>query len=82
MALSEKFRIETKSPYLYLTGYKGHFVAGRSHLNYYIDITSQKSCLSEARAVAQAIAPSYKLQTEIDTILSLDGTEVIGTCLA
>ena len=82
MALSEKFRIETKSPYLYLTGYKGHFVAGRSHLNYYIDITSQKSCLSEARAVAQAIAPSYKLQTEIDTILCLDGTEVIGTCLA
>ena len=82
MALSEKFKIGTKTPNLYLSGYKGHFVAGRSHLNYYIDITSQKSCLSEARAVAQAIAPSYKLQTEIDTILCLDGTEVIGTCLA
>ena len=82
MALSEKFKIETKIPYLYLSGYKGHFVAGRSHLNYYIDITSQKSCLSEAKAVAKAILPSYKLSTEIDTILCLDGTEVIGTCLA
>lgn len=82
MAISEKFRIETKIPHLYLSGYKGHFVAGRSHLNYYIDITSQKSCLSEARAVAQAIAPSYKMHTMIDTIICLDGTEVIGTCLA
>jgi len=82
MALSEKFRIETKSPNLYLSGHKGHFVTGRSHMNYYIDITSQKSCLSEAKAVAKAIAPSYKMTTMIDTILCLDGTEVIGTCLA
>ncbi len=82
MAISEKFRIETKIPHLYLSGYKGHFVAGRSHLNYYIDITSQKSCLSEAKAVAKAIAPSYKMHTIIDTIICLDGTEVIGTCLA
>ena len=65
MALSEKFKIGTKTPNLYLSGYKGHFVAGRSHLNYYIDITSQKSCLSEAKAVAKAIAPSYKLHMEI-----------------
>lgn len=82
MALSEKFRIETKTPNLYLSGYKGHFVTGRSHMNYYIDITSQKSCLSEAKAVARAIAPSYKMTTIIDTVLCLDGTEVIGTCLA
>lgn len=82
MALSEKFRIETKSPNLYLSGHKGHFVTGRSHMNYYIDITSQKSCLSEAKAVARAIVPSYKMSTMVDTILCLDGTEVIGTCLA
>ena len=82
MAMSEQFRIETKSPSLYLHAYKGHFVTGRSHMNYYIDITSQKSCLSEARAVARALASSYKMSTMIDTILCLDGTEVIGTCLA
>lgn len=82
MSMSEQFRIETKSPNLFLCGYKGHFVTGRSHMNYYIDITSQKSCLSEARAVARAIAPNYKMTTMVDTILCLDGTEVIGTCLA
>lgn len=82
MALSEKFRIETKTPNLYLTGFKGHFVTGRSHMNYYIDITSQKSKLSEAKAVAKAIAQHYKMTTMVDTVLCLDGTEVIGTCLA
>ena len=82
MSMSEQFRIETKSPNLFLYGYKGHFVTGRSHMNYYIDITSQKSCLSEAKAVAKAIAPSYKMSTMVDTIFCLDGTEVIGTCLA
>ena len=82
MAMSEKFRIETKSPNLYLSGHRGHFVTGRSHMNYYIDITTQKSCLSEAKAVAKAIVPSYKMTTIVDTILCLDGTEVIGTCLA
>lgn len=82
MALSEKFRIETKSPNLYIAGYKGHFVTGRSHTNYYIDITSQKSCLSEAKAVANALLPNYQFTTMVDTILCLDGSEVIGTCLA
>lgn len=82
MALGEKFRIETKSPNLYLSGYKGHFVTGRSHMNYYIDITSQKSRLSEAKAVARAIAPNYKMTTMVDTVLCLDGTEVIGACVA
>lgn len=82
MALKGKFKVETKSPNLYLTGYKGHFITGRSHTNYYIDITSQKSCLSEAKAVAQALLPNYQLTTMIDTILCLDGSEVIGTCLA
>ena len=82
MSMSEQFRIETKTPNLFLCGYKGHFVTGRSHMNYYIDITSQKSCLSEAKAVARAIAPNYKMTTMVDTVLCLDGTEVIGTCLA
>lgn len=82
MAISEKFKIETSSPNLYLCGYKGHFVTGHSHINYYIDITSQKSSLTEARAVAKALAAHYKASTVIDTILCLDGVEVIGTCLA
>ena len=61
---------------------QGHFATGHSHINYYIDVTTQKFCLSEARKVAQELARDYKLYTMIDTILCLDGTEVIAACMA
>ena len=60
----------------------GHFATGHSHINYYIDVTSQKFCLSEARRVAQELAREYKSNTLIETILCLDGTEVIAACMA
>ena len=62
--------------------HKGHFATGHSHINYYIDVTSQKFNLSEARKVAQELAREYKLYTLVDTILCLDGTEVIAACMA
>ena len=61
---------------------KGHFATGHSHINYYIDVTAQKFCLSEARKVALALSREYKATTLIDTILCLDGTEVIAACMA
>ena len=61
---------------------KGHFATGHSHINYYIDVTTQKFCLSEARRVAVELARAYKMGTMIDTILCLDGTEVIAACMA
>ena len=61
---------------------RGHFATGHSHINYYIDVTAQKFCLSEARKVAHALAQEYKAVTLIDTILCLDGTEVIAACMA
>ncbi|MBR6743191.1 MAG: orotate phosphoribosyltransferase [Clostridia bacterium] len=76
------FKIGTKHKDLYLRIHKGHFATGRSHINYYIDITTQKSRLSEAKAVAHALRTYYHSTTIVDTILCLDGTEVIGTCLA
>ena len=61
---------------------RGHFATGHSHINYYIDVTQQKFCLSEARKVALALAREYRASTLIDTILCLDGTEVIAACMA
>lgn len=60
---------------------RGHFATNHSHINYYIDISYQKTRLSEARDVAKQLAPNYQT-VPIDTILCLDGTAVIGTCLA
>lgn len=81
MAMSETFKMATKSHDLYLSVSKGHFATNHSHMNYYINITRQKSCLNEAKAVAKALLPTFKMSTIVDTILCLDGTEVIGACL-
>ena len=76
-------KIKTKHNNLYLRVAKGHFATNHSHSNYYIDVAAQKSRLSEAKAVARELCSGYNYSTKIvDTILCLDGTEVIGTCLA
>ena len=61
---------------------RGHFATNHSHINYYIDVTLQKTRLSEAKDVARYLVKNFKHNTLVDTILCLDGTAVIGTCLA
>ncbi len=82
MPTKENFKFETKQENLYLRVSHGHFATSNSHSNYYIDVAAQKSRLSEAKAVAEALRSYYYSNTIVDTILCLDGTEVIGTCLA
>ena len=61
---------------------KGHFATNHSHINYYIDITYQKTRLSEAKASAYELVSHFINDTPVDTILCLDGTAVLGTCVA
>ena len=61
---------------------RGHFATNHSHINYYIDITYQKTRLSEAKDVARQLVSHFINNTPVDTILCLDGTAVIGTCVA
>lgn len=61
---------------------RGHFATSHSHINYYFDLTMTKHRLSEAREAAVQLASKFKGSTMIDTILCLDGTEVIGACMA
>jgi len=60
----------------------GHFATSHSHINYYIDLTMTKHRLSEAKEVAAQLCGNISQATIIDTILCLDGTEVIGACMA
>ncbi len=61
---------------------KGHFATSHSHINYYVDLTFTKHRLSEAKEAARILAGQYRSSTIIDTILCLDGTEVVGACMA
>lgn len=72
----------TKRNNLFLRVAVGHFATSNCHSNYYIDVVSQKARLSEASTIAKELCSYYYADTIVDTILCLDGTEVIGACFA
>ena len=56
----------------------GHFATSHSHINYYIDITSLKTRIQEAKEVARVLHQKIGRVSYVDTIVCMDGTEVIG----
>ncbi len=82
MPTEKSYKIRTKGKNLFLRVTPGHFATSHSHISYYIDVTMQKARLSEAKAVADELVSYYSTDTVIDTILCLDGMQVIGTCMA
>lgn len=80
--MANEFKIKTRIPELFLRVQRGHFATMHSHTNYYIDVTTQKFRMSEAKAVAKEVVSFYRSSTIIDTIICLDGTEVIGAFVA
>ena len=76
------YKYSTPTSDLPLRVARGHFATNHSHINYYIDLTMTKHRLSEAREAASELVSGFQQSTVIDTILCLDGTEVIGACMA
>ena len=83
MENTNTFKVQsTSSNLISLNVTPGHYATSSSHINYYIDMTSLKSRRSEAHAAAKVLAARYAATTIIDTIVCLDGTNVIGAYLA
>ena len=61
---------------------KGHFATNKCHVNYYVDMTYTKHRLAEARDAARELVEKMDKSVPIDSILCLEGTEVLGTCIA
>ncbi|BBF41836.1 hypothetical protein lbkm_0516 [Lachnospiraceae bacterium KM106-2] len=61
---------------------EGHFATTHSHINYYIDMTTLKVRQSEARSIAKIISKEYITSTYVDTIVCMDGCDIIGAYLA
>ncbi len=72
----------TKNKDVVLRYIPGHFVTPNSHVNYYMDLTDMKSRQREARATGEEMAEMYLSSDIIDTILCLNGMEVVGSYLA
>lgn len=59
----------------------GHFATSNSHVNYYLDMIEVRSNHKLARLAAKEFAQHYET-TPVDTIICIEGTEVIGAFLA
>jgi len=59
----------------------GHFATNHSHINNYIDMTKIKTSHMMAKDAASQIASTYS-STPIDTIICMEGTEMLGAFLA
>ena len=70
------------NPNVQLKVMQGHFATSHSHITCYMDITTMKTRCNEAHGVAGLLATHYSVDTPVDTIVCMDGTEVIGTYLA
>lgn len=60
----------------------GHFATNHSHVNYYLDMTAVKCRFSMAQDGAEVLARHYVTSTPVDTIVCLEGTEILGAFLA
>ena len=77
--------LNMKSKYnaaLEVTVHSGHFATRHSHNSHYIDITRMKHEHTMAREAAIFLAQRYTYVHSIDTIVCMDGSEVIGAFLA
>lgn len=60
----------------------GHFATSYSHINFYIDMTSMKTRQNEALEAAKSMVQQNDSNIIVDTIVCMDGCEIIGGFLA
>lgn len=61
---------------------EGHFVTSHSHINLYIDMSTVKHRHNNAKETAKVLAEQYLASRSIDTIVCMDGTELIAAYMA
>lgn len=59
----------------------GHYATNHSHVNYYVDMTSIKTSMKMAKDSAKELAAGFS-NTYVDTVICLEGTEILGAFLA
>lgn len=71
-----------KNPVINMNVIPGHFSTSQFHISHYLDLFDLKTNASIARDVATELALPYLANVPIDTIVCMEGTEVIGAYVA
>ena len=81
--MQEMIKITSKNhPNIELKAIPGHFVTPSSHINYFLDMTTLKTRLSEASLTAKELSRQIVASMVVDTIVCIDGCDIIGAFLA
>ena len=60
----------------------GHFATRHSHINYYVDLVSVICSSQASQAAAKALVSRYVASTPVESIVCLDGGEVVAAFMA
>ena len=71
-----------RNPSINLKVVPGHFTTNHFHTNNYLDLDNLKTNVTMAKSVAAELAAAYLYDTPVDTVVCMEGTEVIGAYLA
>ena len=59
----------------------GHFATNHSHVNHYVDMTAIKTSAKMAKEAAAELGAEFT-NTYVDTVICMEGTEILGAFLA
>ena len=71
-----------KKPIIKMNVIPSHFTTSQFHISHFLDLYDLKTNAALARDVAVELALPYLTSTLVDTIVCMEGTEVIGAYLA
>jgi len=71
-----------KNPVIQMNVIPGHFTTSQFHISHFLDLYDLKTNAKIARDVAAELAIPYITNTLVDTIVCMEGTEVIGAYMA